>query len=94
MIGVSGQILKSKDVVFEGQCYLDPARIMAVKAKKQKGDTLADPTRVCILENHPKYAIVEVTCTCGLRMCFRCEYASAKTTNNLQAQNSATAEAD
>lgn len=87
MIGTSGQILSSKDVVFDGQYYLDPTRIMAAKTKTQKRDSLADPARVCILENHPEYAIIEVTCTCGVRMCLRCDYVCASKPDNSQAPN-------
>ena len=87
MIGTSGQILSSKDVVFDGQYYLDPARIMTGKIKTQKRDPLADSARVCILENHPEYAIIEVTCTCGVRMCLRCDYACAQKPDSPQAPN-------
>ena len=35
----------------------------------------ATPARIRIAENHPEYALVEVTCSCGQTTTVRCDYA-------------------
>lgn len=83
----SGRILKSDDVKFEGQYHLDVAQAVS-SLPQHTGTTLAAP-QVRILENHPEYAVIEVTCSCGTRTCLRCEYAGAQASEDSQAQNGA-----
>lgn len=33
------------------------------------------PARIRIAENHPEYALLEVTCSCGKTTLVRCDYA-------------------
>lgn len=65
--------MKSSDVKVEGQFYLDlqpappPARL------SQADPNLTEP-QVHIAENHPEYAVLELTCSCGKISHIRCEY--------------------
>ena len=92
MVRTSGRILKSDDVKFEGQYHLDLAQAglsgEGSTLPKHRGGTLAAP-QVHILENHPEYAVVEVTCSCGTKTCLRCEYAGAQAPEDSQTQNGA-----
>jgi hypothetical protein len=86
-VKTSGRILKSDDVKFEGQYHLDVAQAGSSQPQ-HRGTALAAP-QVRILENHPEYAVIEVTCSCGTRTCLRCEYAGAQAPEDSQAQNGA-----
>ena len=75
MIRRAGRILKSNDVKLEGQFHLDAANAGSDLPKQKIGASSAPQVR--ILENHPEYAVIEVTCSCGTRMSLKCEYAGA-----------------
>jgi len=75
MIRTAGRILKSNDVKLEGQFLLDAAQAGLDSPKQQVVASSAPQVR--ILENHPEYAVIEVTCSCGKRMSLKCEYAGA-----------------
>ncbi|MGB2866157.1 MAG: hypothetical protein WBC05_22680 [Sedimentisphaerales bacterium] len=75
MIRTAGRILKSNDVKLEGQFHLDAAQTGSGLPKQQVAASSAPQVR--ILENHPEYAVIEVTCSCGTRMSLKCEYAGA-----------------
>jgi hypothetical protein len=73
MMRTAGRILKSNDVKLEGQFHLDAANI-GLDLPKQEIAGSSEP-KASILENHPEYAVIEVTCSCGKRMSLKCEYA-------------------
>jgi len=73
----SGRILKSEDVELEGQYLLDVAQIKGASGEPKKQNAAPVTPQVRILETHPEYAVMEVTCSCGTKMCLRCEYAAA-----------------
>ncbi len=76
MESAAGRILKADHVELEGRFHLDVAQPQPDQAKT-KNVTLAAP-QVCIVENQPKFAIIEITCSCGTKTCLRCEYADTK----------------
>ncbi len=82
MIRTSGRILKSEDVKLEGQYRLDVGQAGSLPA-----ETDSVPKQARILENHPEYAVIEVTCSCGTKMVLRCEYTGAQTPDHHQVQN-------
>ncbi len=82
MMKTSGRILKRQDVELQGQYRLDVGR-----AGCSPSETGSVPKQARILENHPQYAVIEVTCSCGARMILRCEYAGAQTPDNHHVQN-------
>ena len=73
-----GHILKSSDVKLEGQFRLDVDQNITASTN-QKNVTLS-PAQVRIVENHPEFAVVEVTCGCGTKTHIRCEYPNAQST--------------
>lgn len=75
MVRTAGRILKSNDVELEGQFHLDVAKAGLGLPKQQVAASSAPKVR--ILENHPEYAVIEVTCSCGTTISIKCEYASA-----------------
>ena len=75
MIKTAGRILKSNDVKLEGRFHLEITNNGLHMPKPQTTASL-EP-HVCVLENHPQYAVIEVTCGCGRKMSLKCEYATA-----------------
>jgi hypothetical protein len=94
MVGTSGRILRSEDIILEGQYHLNAGRTEIDRAEPEQKNAVSTPTQVCILENHPEFAILEVTCACGTKMRLKCEYANAKTPNNSQIQDNKAVESD
>jgi hypothetical protein len=75
MIKTAGRILKSNDVKLEGRFHLDLAKA-GLQVPKQQVAASAEP-QVRVLESHPEYAVIEVTCSCGRKMSVKCDYAAA-----------------
>jgi hypothetical protein len=75
MIKTAGRILKSNDVTLEGQFHLEVTNNGSQVPKAQAAASSEPQVRV--LENHPQYAVIEVTCGCGRKMSLKCEYATA-----------------
>lgn len=71
-----GHILKSKDVRLEGRFSLDASQ--TVTDSKNKTNTASTAPQVRIVENHPEFAVIEITCSCGAKTHVRCEYTGAK----------------
>ena len=83
-----GRILKANNVKLEGQIHLgvDQAEL---SLPKEKITGLATP-QVRIVEKHPEFAVIEITCSCGTRTYLKCEYAGAESSaKDSQTQNSA-----
>ena len=76
MVKTAGRILKSNDVKLEGQFHLDVTQAGSDLPKQQVAASSEPQVRV--LENHPEYAVIEVTCCCGRKMSLKCEYAGAE----------------
>jgi hypothetical protein len=75
MIRTAGRIIKSDNVKLEGQFHLDVEKGGLDLPKQQVAASSAPQVR--ILENHPQYAVIEVTCSCGSKISLKCEYAGA-----------------
>jgi hypothetical protein len=68
------RILRSSDVEFKGYIHLDnPAP--AHNVNRQQNINVSD-AGVRILENSSDFALIEVTCSCGLKTQIKCQYAS------------------
>ncbi len=76
MLKTARRILKANEVAFRDPFHLDldPAGPPAGAEAPSAG---AGPS-VRIAQNHPQYAIIEVTCPCGKTTYIRCEYDSGK----------------
>jgi len=70
-----GRILKGNDVKLEGRLHLDATR---VEPSLPKNKSVASEQTARIVENHPEFAVIEITCSCGTRTYLRCEYAGAE----------------
>jgi hypothetical protein len=69
-------VLKASEVQLAGslQLSLDPS----APPQASGSSASASPARIRIAENHPEYALIEVTCSCGQSTYVRCDYAAAQ----------------
>ncbi len=76
MIETSGRILKKDDVELDGQYQLnlEPGDCKVLEPERPRA-TLSEP-HARIIENQPGYAVIEVTCSCGTKVCLKCEYSN------------------
>jgi hypothetical protein len=74
MMETSRRILKKDDVELDGRYQLDlgPGKFQA--HEPASGNTVASEPQARIIENQPEYAVIEVTCSCGTKVCLKCEY--------------------
>ena len=80
----TGHILKSSDVKLEGRFHLDVGQIAQNLAEGKK---VASATpQVHVVENHPEFAVMEITCSCGTKTYIRCEYANVQSTDQESGQ--------
>jgi hypothetical protein len=68
-------ILKASEVRLEAplRLSLDPAAAPSCEASR----SASAASSVRIVQNHPDYAVIEVTCACGRTTSIRCDYAAA-----------------
>jgi len=68
-------VLKANEVQFADplRLPLDPTAPLETSVPTPA----SGPAHIRIVENHPKYALVEVTCSCGTTTQVRCDYAPA-----------------
>ena len=76
MEGPTGHILKSNNVEMEGRFQLDAEQILTGSANER--NVASTVPQAHIVENHPEYAVMEITCSCGAKTHVRCEYTDAK----------------
>jgi hypothetical protein len=82
-----GHILKSEDVKLEGRFRLDVAQLQSpTGGPKEKSPPVAAP-QVRIVENHPEFADIEITCSCGIKTHLKCEYAGTQAPEGPKTQN-------
>ncbi len=74
----AGRILKSNDVKLEGRFHLDAGQGLPNSANEK--NATSSPAQVRIVENHPEFAVMEVTCGCGAKTRIRCEYTNDQST--------------
>lgn len=73
----AGRILKSDTVKLEGSFRLDIEQPAPTPAN-QKSSASTVP-QACVAENHPEFAIIEITCSCGTKTHVKCDYTDAQT---------------
>jgi len=76
MLKTTRRILKADEVAFRDPFHLDLDPV-APPAGPEAPAAAAGPS-VRIAQNHPQYAIIEVTCPCGKTTYIRCEYDTGK----------------
>ncbi|NIS49662.1 MAG: hypothetical protein GWN67_19815 [Phycisphaerae bacterium] len=80
-------ILKSDEVKLEGQFRLDLAQVQShTGGPKGQSPALKAP-QVRIVENHPEFADIEITCSCGIKTHLKCEYAGTQVPEESITQN-------
>ena len=72
MLKTGVNILKSRDVKVEGEFRLDIDQ-PAEQTPRPQSHAVAAP-QVRIVENHPEYALIELTCACGNKSQIKCQY--------------------
>ena len=75
---VLGRIIRSDEVKLEGQVTLQMKQPQS-PAQPSPQSTAKQPAAAEIVENHPEFAVIQVTCCCGEKMHLRCEFAGAET---------------
>ena len=73
----AGRILKAEEVNLQGQYHFDAGGTSQNPANASK--TVSRAPQVRIVENNPEYAIVEITCSCGVKTQVQCDYGNTKT---------------
>ncbi len=68
----AGRVLKSNNVKLEGRFRLDAGP--GVKCPVNERNAALASSQVRIVENLPEFAVIEVTCSCGVKTLIRCEY--------------------
>lgn len=76
MLKTTRRILKANEVAFRDPFHLDLDPTV-LPAGPEAPSAAAAP-RVRIAQNHPQYAVIEVTCSCGKTTYIRCEYDTGK----------------
>ncbi len=68
-------ILKADEVNLDAplRLSLDPAATPSCQASR----SASPASSVRIVQNHPDYAVIEVTCACGRTTSIRCDYVAA-----------------
>ena len=72
---VVGRILRSSEVKLEGQVTLQMKQLQS-QAQPSSQKTAKQPVAAEIVENHPEFAVIQITCCCGEKVHLRCEYPS------------------
>jgi hypothetical protein len=75
MANGTGRIIKGKNVEFKGQVRVG---VLETAPSQPKEKSAAGEPTVRIVESHPEFAIIELTCSCGTRTHLRCEYPAAE----------------
>ena len=82
MLETSGRILKKDDVELDGQYQLDLGPGKFETPDPAHIHTPVSEPQARIVENQPEYAVIEVTCSCGAKVCVRCEYSNDEMPEN------------
>ena len=80
------RILKGDSVKLQGLFHLDLPQTGPTLPKQNTGVSATPQVRM--IENHPEFAVIEITCSCGTKTYLRCEYAAGQSsTQPPQTQN-------
>ena len=94
MEGTSGRILKRENVILDGQYHLDMGQTQVGRDESGRKKAVSVPSQVCILEDHPEYAVLRVSCACGAHICVRCEYPGSNTPDHSQKHDDTAGKSD
>jgi len=77
MVRTGGNILKSTDVEVTGRFLLEIQALLATSQSEKHAAPGVPEVRV--VENHPEFGVLEITCACGRKSYVKCEYATVRT---------------
>ena len=83
----AGHILKGEEVKLEGQFHLEVAQAGSAPQEPKQNRTALSAPQARIVQNHPEFAVIEVTCSCGTKMNLKCEYADTQDNKETKTQN-------
>jgi hypothetical protein len=72
----TGCILKSDQLKLDGRFLLE-ARLPG-KQPDTRSPSRSAPAAAAVVENHPDFVIIEVTCGCGAKTLIRCQYTASQ----------------
>ena len=75
MARTAGNLLKKDNVRLDGQFCLNTGKTHPTSTKNKKM-VLSEP-QVQIVENNTEFAVIEVTCCCGMKTKIECQYPQA-----------------
>jgi len=81
----TGNILKGTDVKLQGQFHL--GQTQNTKTTTSEKNVTSSITKVSLVENHPQYAVLEITCSCGAKTHVKCQYDELKTDKKPEGEN-------
>lgn len=70
------RILKSGDIELNGKFHLDTG--LTSQNNSNPHSINAGASNVKIVENSDEFAVLEFTCSCGLKTLIKCQYAAQK----------------
>ena len=73
----TANIIKGDNIKLEGRFHLDARQAAPRPQKTQNAPSVSAEVR--IVENHPEFAVIELTCSCGKKTFLRCNYAVGQT---------------
>ena len=73
---MTGKIIKSQDVNFEGQYYLNMEQ--TGHNSSQNHSVVAGAPKAHIIESKNEGLVIRVTCSCGQEISLQCEYENTK----------------
>ncbi|MCL5282332.1 MAG: hypothetical protein M1376_20795 [Planctomycetes bacterium] len=76
MLKTTRRILKANEVAFRDPLHLDLDPVVSTAGTEAPATTAGPSVRIA--QNHPQYAIIEITCPCGKTTYLRCEYDTGK----------------
>ncbi len=90
----AGHILKSDEVKLEGRFRLDVAQVQSQAGGTKEQTPALKAPQVRIVENHPEFADIEITCACGIKTHLKCQYIGTQVTEEAKTQNGQADEPD
>ncbi|UCF43119.1 MAG: hypothetical protein JSV99_11160 [Planctomycetota bacterium] len=92
MVKATARILRADSVKIEGRLSLQLTQTHPQPPRAR--DAASVQPQVRILENHPDFAVIEITCSCGTKTNLRCEYGAAESPPEAPQTQSGTPPAD
>lgn len=87
MARAAGHILKGNDVKLEGQFHLDVGMVQPPMGSQKISSQVLSVPKARVVESYPEYAVIEVTCSCGVKTNLKCEFVGSNSSLETKTQN-------